>query len=80
MTKLDTELRARDIGDAAFGAQCVPPIARGQIWNYRHGYKVPRSDTAAVILAALAKLGITMTLEELITPMPGFGDRRRKTA
>lgn len=80
MTRLDTELRKQDVGDAAFGAECVPPLARQQIWNYRHGYKTPRSDTAVIILTALAKRGIVLTLEELITPMPGFGDRRRRTA
>lgn len=77
MTNFDAILQRLDLGDAAFGAKCRPPLARGQIWSYRNGRKTPRSDTALVILAALKQEGVEIELKELLSPDPVPVPRRR---
>jgi hypothetical protein len=75
---LDSALKRLKLSDAAFGAQCQPPIHRSQIWTYRKQRRMPLSDTASSILAALRKHGIELTVEELIGASRS-STRRRKT-
>lgn len=74
-TGLDEILERLGVGDAAFAEECH--LLRGQIWAYRKGRKVPGSENAAAILAALKKRGVEVELKDLICPRKRAGRRTR---
>lgn len=78
-TRLDETLEDLDLSDAAFADECG--LLRGQVWAYRRGRKVPGSENAAAVLAALKKHGVEMTVAELIAPRKRKRrERRSKSA
>lgn len=52
------------VSDADFAGKAG--LSRVHVHSIRTGQKVPRADTAVRILAALKKLGVEMTLADLI--------------
>lgn len=52
------------MSDAEFARRCGRH--RTEIWNYRTRRRVPNGQTAIAIRDALKRLGVAMTLEELI--------------
>lgn len=76
-TNLDAVLRKLDVSDAQFGKESG--LARGQIWAYRRGRKIPKADTVVAILDALKKRGVEMDVKDLIARAPRSGERRRRT-
>lgn len=62
---LHSVLRELGISDEDFAAQCGQH--RTEIWAYRTGRRMPRADTADAMLAALRKLGVDITLGELVS-------------
>jgi transcriptional regulator with XRE-family HTH domain len=70
MTLHDALRNRLRLSDEAFAARCGG-VLRGQIHGFRTGRRIPRADTAAAILSALKKLGVEMTLAELLSkPSP----------
>lgn len=63
---LGSALLSLGLGDAEFGAACKPPVHRTLVWKYRTGRKIPRGDTAQNILDTLARLGVALTLGQLL--------------
>jgi hypothetical protein len=54
------------VSDEEFGSLCRPKISRATIWAYRTGARLPDAPQAVAVLSALRKLGVEMTLAELI--------------
>lgn len=61
---LESVMAEKGISDAALGAKSG--LLRGQIHAYRTRRKIPKGPNALAVIAALRKLGATLTLEELI--------------
>jgi transcriptional regulator with XRE-family HTH domain len=71
-SRLHTELKKRRLSDGKFAELCGKH--RTEIWAYRHGTRTPNHETAMKIIAALDKLGVELTLEEL------YGKRSKAAA
>ena len=65
---LDFKLKQLGKTDGEFADLCGKH--RTEIWHYRHRSRTPNYDTALAILAALEKLGVEMTLDELLCRKP----------
>jgi hypothetical protein len=64
LSPLDAALEKLDITDGKFAKLCGKH--RTEIWAYRHRTRTPNSHTASQIIEALRKLGVEMTLDELL--------------
>jgi DNA-binding XRE family transcriptional regulator len=64
-TTLHSALRKRlKISDEDFAS--IVGVHRTRIWAIRTGRTIPRSGTSLSILRALRRLGVEMTLEDLL--------------
>lgn len=64
LSPLDAALNKLDLTDGKFASLCGKH--RTEIWAYRHRARTPNSHTASQIIEALKKLGVEMTLDELL--------------